>query len=47
MTRTKLSFRVNENVAKALKHKAVDDNTTVQALLEQAVEEIIGKDDEK
>lgn len=42
-----VSVRLSDEQAKALKHKAVDYNTTVQALLEQAVEKIIGKDDEK
>ena len=45
MTKIKLSLRLDTDKAKALKHLAVDQSTTVQALLETAVDALLRKDD--
>lgn len=40
-------FRLTPEQKKALQIKAINESTTVQALLERAVEEIVREDDEK
>jgi len=47
MKKTQIIFRVAPEKKKQLQIKAINENTTVQALLEKAVDEMIREDDEK
>ena len=47
MKKTQIIFRVAPEKKKQLQIKAINENTTVQALLEKAVGDLIGKGDGK
>ena len=44
---TQINFRLTPQQAKSLKRYALEHDTTVQAILETAVDELLRKDDEK